>query len=304
MKLIEALLRKKSCSVTGMEKNTGKTVTLNYLLRHLPPTVKVAVTSIGLDGESKDQVTGTHKPEISLRNGMIFATSEKHYRTRHLVSELLDVSTERTALGRLVTARVLTEGKVMLSGPGATQSIARWMKETEGLADLTLIDGALSRLSLASPTVSESMILATGAAYSANSETLVRNTAYVVELMNLPLTDIREETLQNTEEESDFLILDGAVTNRIIENILNDKNNIGKEIIIQDFTKVFADMMLWHRFVKNHTVSVRSKSELIAITVNPVAPNGMKLHSDKICELLRQAVNVPVYDLVEGIVLE
>ncbi len=289
-----------------MEKNTGKTVTLNYLLQHLPPTTRVAVTSIGLDGESKDQVTGTHKPEIKLKEGMIFATSEKHYRQRRLVSELLDISAERTALGRLVTARVLTEGKVMLSGPGATQSISRWMYETRGLADITLIDGALSRLSLATPTVSESLILATGAAYSANIDTLVRNTAYVVELINLPLTEMSEDELSKeiTTAQTAYIKIEGALTDRNVENILNDKTAADKEIIIQDFTKVFADMMLWHRLRKTHKVSVRSKSELIGITVNPIAPNGMRLHSDIVCEMLREKVNIPVYDLVGGIAFE
>ena len=127
--LIEELLHTGSCSVVGLEKNTGKTVCLNYILAHLPVGTRVAVTSIGLDGESQDQVTGTHKPEITLRRGMVFATSEKHYRMRRLCSELLDVSNERTALGRLVTARVLTEGKVMLSGPGSTAAVRRWMDE-------------------------------------------------------------------------------------------------------------------------------------------------------------------------------
>jgi hypothetical protein len=43
-------------------------------------------------------------------------------------------------------------------------------------------------MSLASPTVSESMILATGAAYSANINTLVQKTAFVVQMINLDLT--------------------------------------------------------------------------------------------------------------------
>ena len=75
MNLIEELLRVNSCSVVGMEKNTGKTVTLDYLLSNLPTAHRVAVTSIGLDGERKDQVFGTHKPEIHLRRGQLFATS-------------------------------------------------------------------------------------------------------------------------------------------------------------------------------------------------------------------------------------
>ncbi len=287
--MIEELLRHKSCSLIGMEKNTGKTVTLNYLLDHLPSNIRVAVTSIGLDGETQDQVTNTRKPEITLREEMLFATSEKHYLCRKMVSEIIDVSQERTALGRLVTARVKQKGKVILSGPGASLSVKRWMDEIEEKADLILIDGALSRKSLASPTVSESMILSTGAAYSANIDRLVRDTAFLVELIQLPL---------EKDETTEKIYLTGAVTNRVVESILNDKNAIGKELVIQDFTKVFVEQLMWHRLIKTFKVSVKQKSDLLAITVNPTAPNGMVLDSDKLCRLMYEATAVPTYDLM------
>ena len=43
-------------------------------------------------------------------------------------------------------------------------------------------------MSSASPAVSQSLILATGAAYSANINTLVSKTAHVVDLVNLDLS--------------------------------------------------------------------------------------------------------------------
>lgn len=48
--------------------------------------------------------------------GMIFVTSEKHYRERRLVAEIMEIDDHRTALGRLVIARAKTSGKVLLSG--------------------------------------------------------------------------------------------------------------------------------------------------------------------------------------------
>lgn len=293
MMLIEELLHTKSCSVVGLEKNTGKTVTLNYLLQHLPPTHRVAVTSIGLDGEQKDQVTGTAKPEITLFQGMLFATSEKHYRQRRLQSEILDISDESTALGRLVTARVLTEGKVLLSGLGSTLALKRWMNKIESKTDLILVDGALSRMSLASPTISESLILATGAAYSANIETLVRKTKHIVDLTRLPLYegDIAEDSI---------IEIQGAVTDRTLNLILNDPEAHGKALLIQDFTRVFADEMLWHQFTKTHSVYVRHKSRLIGVTVNPKAPNGMVLDSKTLCKKIEEAIEIPTIDLMNN----
>ena len=145
MTLIDDIVESRSVSVVGLEKNTGKTECLNYIIRNLPAgRVKVAVTSIGVDGETTDSVTGTSKPEIFLREGMLFSTSEKHYLQRRILSELLDVSDESTALGRVVTARALDYGNLLLSGPSTGKGLGRWIRKMETLgADLTLIDGAI-----------------------------------------------------------------------------------------------------------------------------------------------------------------
>lgn len=190
MPFIEELIKYKSCSIVGLEKNTGKTECFNYVMQRLPlDKIRVAVSSIGIDGETTDQVTKTAKPEIFLREGVYFGTSEKHYLTKLLTSELLEISDENTSLGNIVIGKALTPGKLLLSGPSSTNGLRRWMNEMQKYdIDLTIIDGALSRLSLASPAVSESMILATGAAYSANINTLVQKTAFVVQMINLELT--------------------------------------------------------------------------------------------------------------------
>ena len=190
MPFIAELIKYKSCSIVGLEKNTGKTECFNYVMQRLPlDKIRVAVSSIGIDGETTDQVTKTAKPEIFLRKGVYFGTSEKHYLTKLLTSELLEISDENTSLGNIVIGKALTPGKLLLSGPSSTNGLRRWMNEMQKYdIDLTIIDGALSRLSLASPAVSESMILATGAAYSANINTLVQKTAFVVQMINLELT--------------------------------------------------------------------------------------------------------------------
>ena len=190
MPFIEELIKYKSCSIVGLEKNTGKTECFNYVLQRLPLDDKrIAVSSIGIDGETTDQVTKTAKPEIFLREGMYFGTSEKHYLMKRLSSELLEISNENTSLGNIVIGKALTPGKILLSGPSSSSGLRRWMDEMKKYnIDLTIIDGALSRMSLASPTVSESMILATGAAYSANINTLVQKTAFVVQMINLDIT--------------------------------------------------------------------------------------------------------------------
>lgn len=331
MPFIEELVKYRSCSIVGLEKNTGKTVSLNYVLSHLPlDRMCIAVSSIGIDGETTDQVTRTAKPEITLREGTYFGTSEKHYLQRRLVSELVDVSDENTSLGRIVTAKALTKGKIMLSGPSSNFGLRRWMTSMRRFnVDLILIDGALSRMSLASPATSESMILSTGAAYSANLNTLVQKTAFVVDMINLDLTsednikrfndihagvwavddnnelhDLKVTSSLSTKISTDgiehckTLYLSGALTDGFIEHIRTKKIFKETEIVVADFTKIFITPMLYKAFVRGGgRIRVMQKSKLIAVTVNPTAPNGMVLDSDRLCETMSEVINLPVYDL-------
>jgi hypothetical protein len=200
MPFIGDILRRGSVSIVGLAKNAGKTEVLNYVIRRVAESssgtvdpagaARVAVTSIGLDGETTDQVKRTPKPEIELPEGMIFTTSETHYRQKRLVAEILDVGRRETALGRLVTARALTAGKVILSGPSDTASVKELI---DGMGRFgvgtVLVDGALSRLSHGSPAVTEGMVLVTGAAVSGSIPRLVRETRYVYDRTQLQTVD-------------------------------------------------------------------------------------------------------------------
>ena len=337
MPFIAELIKYKSCSIVGLEKNTGKTECFNYVMQRLPlDKIRVAVSSIGIDGETTDQVTKTAKPEIFLREGIYFGTSEKHYLTKLLTSELLEISDENTSLGNIVIGKALTPGKLLLSGPSSTNGLRRWMNEMQKYdIDLTIIDGALSRLSLASPAVSESMILATGAAYSANINTLVQKTAFVVQMINLELTSQENhDTFVNInngvwaiDAENDFdiekrlvdlkvasslsinintdglkkcktLYVSGALTDNFVNHIRQNKIFNETEIVVRDFTKIFLTPMTYNTFVNNkRKITVLQKSKLIAVCVNPTSPNGIVLDSEKLCKTLSEAINLPVYDL-------
>ena len=90
MPFTDQILRYGSCAVVGMAKNCGKTVVLNHILSGLHGKTRLAVTSIGVDGEKTDAITATAKPEIMLGEGMLFATSEGYYNQRRIVSEIID----------------------------------------------------------------------------------------------------------------------------------------------------------------------------------------------------------------------
>ena len=335
MPFINEILKYDSLSIVGLEKNVGKTECLNYILSRLPLEVKsIAVTSIGIDGENKDQVTATKKPEIYLREGMYFSTAEAHYRARRLVSELVEITSERSSLGRIVTGKVVVGGKVLISGPSSGPSLKRWVKSTKDLGvGITIIDGAISRLSSASPAISKAMVLSTGAAFSSNMNTLVQKTKFVVELINLPVVeDSVVEAFDSVEsgvwgiscsgdvvdfeitsslaiaslerditQDMKYIFVAGALTDRFL-NLVGNSGNIKKvTLVVRDFTKIFVSEMLYRNFVsRGGRIVVLQKSKLVAVCVNPTAPNGYVLDSEILCEKLQEAIKLPVYDIVKN----
>lgn len=335
MPFIKEILNYESLSIVGLEKNVGKTECLNYILYRLPlEKIKVAVTSIGIDGENKDQVTSTKKPEIFLREGMYFSTAESHYKERRLVSELVEITNERSSLGRIVTAKVSVGGKALISGPSSGVSLRRWVAGMEKFGiDLTIIDGAISRLSSASPAISKAMILSTGAAFSSNIQTLVQKTKFVVEMIGLPkLVDSTRDALCDIESgvwgvDNDDNIIDfgltsalaisslkvditrgmriiytvGALTDKLLKLVSDSKNIRNVTLVVKDFTKIFVSETAYRVFCnRGGKIMVLQKSKLIAVCVNPTAPNGYVLDSDILCRKLEEALKLPVYDIVKN----
>lgn len=332
MPFIDDILNYRSVSVVGTEKNVGKTVTLNYILQRLACLQRcVAVTSIGIDGEGIDQVTGTVKPDISITPDTLFITSERHYRSKRIVADILDISDYRTSLGRLVTARALTMGQVLLSGPSDTSQLIRSIADIRRYGvDIMMVDGALSRMSLASPTVTDAMVLATGAAFSLSIPILVRNTVFLCRLIDLPkveeslvvslgaltsgvyaITDedeivklsmqstmLFERDKQELPKYGRRLYVSGVVTDKLLTYIRLQRWCAGYEIIVQDFTKLFVSPDIFTAFVgRGGTVKVLYKSNLVGVTVNPVSPKGYTLDSQLLCSELSAAIHRPVYDV-------
>lgn len=330
--MIQSILKHKSVSFVGMEKNTGKTECLNYVLRELYKTdKKIAITSIGIDGESVDQVTDTPKPEIELDKGTVFITSEKHYRGKRPTSKILDLSSFSTSLGRLVTAEAQERGKAIISGPGTTGKIRQLLQEMDRYSvDITLIDGALSRKSFAAPTVSECLILSTGAALSPHLPELIRKTQFVCQLIHLErYTDVDTQVLIDVDtgmwaRDNDgewhnlnipsTLLLDkykdrlhqygstyyvgGIISDKVLDYLRMQPQIDHTTVIVKDFTRIFACPESLYAFQKKGgQLKVLFAAELLAVCVNPTSPSGYAIDSDLLCRRLSEALNLPVYDV-------
>jgi hypothetical protein len=332
MPFTQDILTHKSLSIVGLEKNTGKTECLNYVLGRLKHSgKKIAVTSVGVDGESVDIVKHTRKPEVELFEDVVFITSERHYRQKKLTSEILDLSARQTALGRLVTARSLSSGKVIFSGPSNT----RWLRECIGqmdqyAVDTTIVDGAVSRMSLASPAVTDCMILTTGASVSANLRHLVKKTKFAYELIMLPAFQHAAAT-QLMELESgiwsvdeagqvhpvqmpsvflidqykdelfrhgNILYVSGAVNEKLLQFLQTQRNIEDITLVARDFTRFFVSPETLQAYLsRGGRIAVLYRTHLIAVCVNPISPEGYRFDSQMLRETLSAELGIPVYDI-------
>lgn len=330
------ILDYESLSVVGMAKNVGKTVCLRALLDHHAAPDKasrLAVTSIGMDGESTDTLLRTAKPELNFYPGMWVQTSERHYARRRLTAEIVDVSRESTACGRLVTARVLTPGKLILSGFAHTQGLRKYIAQMHTLGVRTaIIDGALSRMSLASPFVSQAMILCTGAALSKNIGELVRRTQLQYTLMNLPVfsekvsedlsepnggvygidargevRDLHIPSLLQAEKHLDKMepyFHEGCKL--YVAGLLNDAflrfltgRNPRPDVVVSDFSKLFVSRQVFEAFTRSGSrLCVLQQPEILGVCVNPFSPEGYTLDSLELRERMGEAIGREVYDIL------
>ena len=330
MPFIEDILKYKSISFVGMEKNAGKTQTLNYVLSRLRTFSKtIALTSIGVDGETTDIVTLTSKPEIEIYPNTTFITSQALYPQREIVSAIEEVSTQTTALGRLIKAKAITQGKILLAGPSDTVNLKKLIEKLEKNTDLILIDGALSRKTFGSPSITQAMILSTGASLSASLNVVVKKTKFIYQMTQLPqyegkhseqlqqiengiyaitdegIIDLKIPSLMMIDKYKDKifdsgtkLFIAGALNDKFIQLLKIQKNPQEIEIIIKDFTKIFAqeDNVIQYLY-KGGQIKVLDQTNLIAITANPISPTGYNFNNQEMLDALRKEIPINIYNV-------
>lgn len=173
--------------IAGTAKNTGKTTTTMALLKAAAHKGhRIALTSIGYDGENVDNVTGLPKPRIEVQPGSLVVTAEKCIAWGSARLEVLErIEDMAVPLGKICIAGVLEPGKVVIAGPNKGSHLTRVIEMVaRQQVDLLIVDGALNRIG---PMVkTHGIVLATGAARNPAIEELVAETEAFDKIFNLP----------------------------------------------------------------------------------------------------------------------
>ncbi|MCF6459493.1 hypothetical protein [Clostridium sp. Cult3] len=331
----------KTISIVGMAKNSGKTVALNHLIHEsIEEDVQLGIISTGRDGEAVDVVTDTEKPKIFAGVGTVIATTTEMLPFGDANIEIIHVTDHRTPLGEILIGRVKDSGYIQIAGPQTVKEVKEVSQLMLNIGvDLVIIDGALDRRTSAAPSISDATILSTGAVLSRDINRVIEETLHIVNLFNLPpigdyitrepieeaidrgqiavidknfnTTPINIKTALNCghiigdhlKEDSRYLVIPGSLVKNTVEDIISStKMYKNIDIVVTDGTKIFIEPKDWLRFMRyGINVKVLNPINLVAITVNPYAPQGYYFEPNILLEKMRHYIkDIPVVDVVLG----
>lgn len=336
--ILDLINRYKTISIIGMEKNVGKTTTLNYILGEAKGKHTLGLTSIGRDGEEVDVVTSTEKPKIYVEKGSIIATAKEALFNCDITKEILDTTGIRTPMGEVIIVRALSDGYIDLAGPSLGKYIGNTCEKIMALGcDMVLVDGALSRKTFASPSITEATILSTGASLNKSMNKVVEQTVhtvnmlktksledgivrkiymeqlksskvalindeYEVEVLNIQTTMQSGKEIKNhVNEKTKYVLIKGVMSDSLIEEFIRDKNRFKNiTVVIEDGTKIFACAENIYKFnIIGGNIRVVNHINLACITINPVSPYGYEFNKDKFMDVLRNKIDIPILNVLE-----
>ena len=313
--------------IAGTAKNTGKTTTTASIISQWQAPRALAVTSIGYDGESRDNVTGLPKPRLHLPAGALVVTAEKCLGAGSARLENLEKTELATPLGRLVISRVRQGGLAVLAGPNSLSALKFCISRLRGLGTkLLLVDGALGRL--APMAAADGLVLATGAARSRDLLRLAQETGAFAALLNLPRAEEPQEpalrlgSMLVEEDGREYaqaargyrtVVFAGVAEQKPLARFLEGLSS-APALVFADPTKLLfsADLVETAALLRGYRtrggrVGVVNPLPLKGVTVNPFFPDfneadycyapgyvdALALH-----EAVARSVSVPVVDVI------
>ncbi|HEV2980020.1 MAG TPA: hypothetical protein VGX51_01205 [Solirubrobacteraceae bacterium] len=310
-------------ALVGLAKNTGKTETLAAILAdHARAGRAVAVTSIGRDGERRDVIDERiAKPPVQLQEGWLVATTGPLLRAGGVAYERLLDTHIRTPLGEVVVARMTQPGEIEVAGPSVAQDVRSVSDAMLSLgAQQVLIDGAVDRRAASSPAVADGLVMATGAVLGHDVNQVVAATADAVEIVRLGQAQDCSDALAlergvvlgaepaqiaqllASHPDAGALLVRGALGEGFLQALLGaTRGKRQLRVIVEDHTRVFLSEHAPAFYARQGvSIEVLASTELVALTVNPVAPQSHSLDSRALRDALRAvAGDVPVIDVRE-----
>ena len=272
----------RSLAVIGLVKNAGKTTVVNALMANCPHLF--GLTSLGLDGERTDHLTGLAKPSIAPPAGTLIATTRGSLERSHYAMEVLEELPFHTPLGRVVIGRARSEGKIEVSGPTTLAELRATIEALQAHgADQVLVDGAINRIGSASPRVSDGVVVATGGMVGDTLDDVVETTVATLDMLMLPevsaATRVLVTPLLAQNARTVAFAEDGAPTGLDLDTVVGEGVTVAREVERLFARTLFVGGALTQEFVDDFTRVLPPRHELRVVvrdaTVLVLPANGV-----------------------------
>lgn len=337
MNKLREIFKYKSMSIIGNYKNVGKTTTLNYILKEcISENIILGLTSIGVDGEGVDVVTNTYKPRIYVNSNTIIATASSLALGSDITKEILELTNITTPLGNIVIFKALSDGYIELAGPSINSQVKYVCDRLKYYgADLSIVDGALSRKTLGSPSITESTIFCSGAVINKDINKAIEKIVYEANILNLDKVndnkfyeiyenikykkvsivkndytykslDINttlsssKEIIDSIDGNTKYIVFNGIVTDDFINTMIKsgkDYKNI--TILVEDSTKIFLEKDVFEKFIKlKGNIRSINKVNLIGVSINPTSIEGYGFDENYFIDTIQSKTDIKVFNVM------
>jgi len=255
----------RSLAVVGLVKNAGKTTVVNALMANCPHLF--GLTSLGLDGERVDHLTGLAKPSIAPPAGTLVATTRGSLERSRYTMEVLEELPFHTPLGRVVIGRSGSEGQVEVSGPTTLAELRVTIERLQAHgAEQVLVDGAINRIGSASPRVSDGVVVATGGMVGETLDDVLETTTATVAMLLLPAVsaETRAQLAPHLAQGARALSFDdcGDVTVLELSTVVGEGVTVAREVERLGTRTLFIGGALTQDFVDDFTRVLPPRREL------------------------------------------
>lgn len=338
-KLFENISNLNALAIVGLSKNSGKTSLLNFLLSKMDTEKKsIGVLTTGRDGETKDLVFKSDKPEVMLKKGVLFSTFYQEASIQSPFIEIKGILDIETPMGNIVIAETKEDIKTQIIGPPSVYEqkyVVNFMRDAG--ADLIFIDGSLDRRSILLSELCDGVIYVAGASYTNKMPKIVSelekeyNKTLIPKLSkSLIDADLKNNLDKNNviikyKDDNEFYLDSLLGKDQLLKEKLKGQQNSIKDIFINtSFTdRIFDKVKHQLRKFKGRLIFLNSFNillnednfklllthcdtytinnvPLLAFGVNSFSDTGYHIDCDEFRNTLRSKYpDIPVLDIME-----
>jgi len=290
---------------------------------------RLAITSIGLDGEEIDQVTSMEKPQIYVKPGYIVATAFDTLKNYSCKYKILEKTELITSIGEVVIIEILDEGKALVAGPSKVKDMLKLTNILEKYKlEKIIIDGAFSRQAFAK--AADATIFVVGANKDKNIDNVVKDAFLQYRKFTLRTSPLKpysfgenigfidsdgnfgelpfSSVIGNVNDifvdevlKAKFLFIPKTITNKFVEKLIVERGKYVFDLIIDSPINIqLKDENLEKLFKLNFNIFVLNPVNLALVCYNPYSPRGYEFDNMEFKTKLETALETEVINALEG----